>query len=92
MLLAERFKQTRAVVTVAGNLDPDRWVAQHGYSPLVGSLNPARRPPLPSHILQLHFVGGRDRNVPRDLLAFVELGQVDEEQFVEAALADQLGG
>ena len=36
----------------------------HGYSPLAGSLNPALMPPLPPTIAQLHYVGGRDRNVP----------------------------
>lgn len=64
MLLAERFEQTRAVVTIAGNLDPDRWAAWHGYSPLKGSLNPAHRPPLPPGIVQLHYAGGHDKNVP----------------------------
>jgi len=67
MLLAERFTQTRAVVTVAGNLDPDRWAAWHGYSPLTGSLNPASRPPLRPDIVQLHFAGGRDEKVPVEL-------------------------
>jgi pimeloyl-ACP methyl ester carboxylesterase len=72
MLLAERFEQTRAVVTIAGNLDPARWAAWHGYTPLGGSLNPARRPPLRDNIVQLHFVGGRDRNVPPDFADFVD--------------------
>jgi pimeloyl-ACP methyl ester carboxylesterase len=72
MLLAERFEQTRAVVTIAGNLDPARWAAWHGYTPLKGSLNPARRPPLRNSIVQLHFVGGRDRNVRPDFANFVE--------------------
>ncbi len=64
MLLAERFPQTRAVLTVAGNLDPDAWTEWHAYSPLTGSLNPAVRPPLPPGIVQLHYAGGRDDNVP----------------------------
>ena len=68
MLLAERFQQTRGVLTVAGNLDPAHWAAGHGYSPLTGSLNPASRPPLPPAIVQLHLVGGRDDNVPADIV------------------------
>jgi len=71
MLLAERFPQTRAVVTVAGNLDIERWAAWHAYGPLQGSLNPAARPPLRSTIAQLHFVGDHDDNVPADLMHFV---------------------
>lgn len=75
MLLAERFPQTRAVLTIAGNLDPPRWAARHGYSPLDGSLNPAARPPLNPAIVQLHLVGGRDKNVPAELVRDVVLQQ-----------------
>jgi len=63
-LLAERIPQTQGLVTIAGNLDTDHWTARHGYSPLRGSLNPARRPDLPPSILQWHFTGARDRNIP----------------------------
>ncbi|HEY8622943.1 MAG TPA: hypothetical protein VIM74_03685, partial [Casimicrobiaceae bacterium] len=52
------------IVTVAANLDTDDWTRIHGYSPLAGSLNPTLMPPLPPTIAQLHYVGGRDRNVP----------------------------
>lgn len=68
MLLAERFQQVRAVITIAGNLNPPRWAAWHNYSPLRGSLNPAARPPLPANMLQWHLSGGRDRNVPTALV------------------------
>jgi pimeloyl-ACP methyl ester carboxylesterase len=64
MLLAERFSRTQAVVTVAGNLDIVAWAKRHDYSPLEGSLNPADRQPLPQVIKQMHYVGGRDTNVP----------------------------
>ena len=63
-LLAEKIIQTRAVVTLAGNLDLTAWAQLHGYSPLEGSLNPAERPPLPEHILQIHYVGSSDDNIP----------------------------
>ena len=64
VLLAERFPATRAVVTIAGNLDIDAWARHHGFSPLAGSLNPAARPPLDPGIVQWHLVGGRDGKVP----------------------------
>lgn len=64
MLVAERVAMVERVVTVAANLDLAAWTAAHGYSPLVSSLDPARRPSLPPHIAQLHYAGGRDRNVP----------------------------
>ena len=64
MLLAERFQQTEAVITVAGNLDIAAWTKRHDYSSLEGSRNPAERAPLPNHVTQIHYVGGRDTNVP----------------------------
>jgi pimeloyl-ACP methyl ester carboxylesterase len=64
MLLAPRFTQTRAIVTIAGNLDPDAWTQHHGYTPLTESLNPTRQKPPPDTISQLHFAGAEDRNIP----------------------------
>jgi dienelactone hydrolase len=64
MLLAERHPRTRAVLTLAGNLDTTAWARHHGYTPLRHSLNPAERPPLPAAILQRHYLGGADRHVP----------------------------
>ena len=70
-LLAPRVPQTRAVITVAGNLDPARWARLHRYSPLQGSLNPADEPPLDSRIRQVHYVGSLDRNVPPSIVRAV---------------------
>jgi hypothetical protein len=64
MLAAERILQTRAVVTLAGNLDLAGWARLHGYSLLEGSLDPAERLPLPEHILQIHYTGRGDNNIP----------------------------
>lgn len=64
VLLAERFAATAAVLTLAANLDIDRWARRHDYSPLQGSLNPVDRPALPAAVLQRHYVGANDRNVP----------------------------
>lgn len=64
MLLAERQPKTETVITVAANLDTERWAAIHRQRPLSGSLNPANRPPLQARIRQMHFAGGRDDNVP----------------------------
>ncbi len=73
MLMAERLPKTETVITVAANLDTERWAEMHKQQPLTGSLNPATRPPLPQRIRQMHFAGGRDDNVPpmlvRDAIA-----------------------
>jgi pimeloyl-ACP methyl ester carboxylesterase len=68
MLLAPRFPETRAVVTVAGNLDVGAWVRRHGVLPLSGSLDPAREPPLPARIVQRHWAGAVDPEVPPDMI------------------------
>jgi dienelactone hydrolase len=68
MLLAERVADVRAVITLAGNLDPDAWTELHDYSRLSASLNPSLQEPLPDGIYQLHMVGDRDRVVPRTLI------------------------
>lgn len=81
MLLAERFEETRAVLTVAGNLDPAAWATRHGYSPLSGSLNPTWRAPLPPYIVQLHFIGDRDQNIS-PLLVYSAVSRQPRAEFV----------
>lgn len=71
MLLAERMRYIHAVVTIAANLDVAAWTRHHGYTPLIGSLDPAQRPPLNSDIAQLHLAGARDRNIPPHLVRAV---------------------
>lgn len=67
LLLVERFDTTRAVLTLAGNLDTEAWVDYHGYWPLADSLNPAKRSGLRPGIVERHYVGLRDREVPMKL-------------------------
>jgi len=68
VLLAPRFPESRAVITVAANLDTDAWTDRARVPPLKDSLNPARQPPLPDHIVQMHYAGGRDDVVPVDVV------------------------
>jgi alpha/beta hydrolase family protein len=68
-LVASRVPQASAVVTIAANLDIDAWTTLHAYTRLAGSLNPALQPPLASAVREIHFVGGRDDNVPPSIAA-----------------------
>ncbi len=68
ILLASRFPDTIAVVSLAGNLDTERWTEYHRYSTLSGSLNPARLAPLPMSVKEMHFVGKNDTNVLPDFV------------------------
>jgi len=67
MLLAERVPETAAVVTAAANLDIDAWAESRGARPFIGSLNPARQPPLSASVVQRHYAGGRDEIVPPEV-------------------------
>lgn len=64
MLIAQQREDVLAVVTIAANLDTERWNEHHNYSQLSGSLNPADQPALPSQVKQLHLFAGKDRNTP----------------------------
>jgi len=69
VLLAARITDVTRVVAIAPTLDIAAWCALHGYTPLLGSLNPAELR-LPAHGLQvLYLVGSADTNTPP---AFVE--------------------
>ena len=67
-LLASHIPQTTTVVTIGANLDTEAWTKLHGYDPMLGSLDPAREPPLPASITHVAFVGDRDENVPPSIV------------------------
>ena len=67
MLLAQRVPETAAVVTAAANLDIDAWAVSRGARPFIGSLNPARQPPLSADVVQRHYAGARDEIVPPEV-------------------------
>ena len=77
MLLAERIDNVQGVITLAANLDIEKWALFHGYSPLEGSLNPALRPPLSAKIKQRHYVAEDDRNIQAQWLDSVINRQPD---------------
>ena len=64
LLMAPHLEGVVQVITIAANLDTDAWAEYHGYSPLSGSLNPARQAPLDEGIRQLHLIGDQDARVP----------------------------
>ncbi|MCB1958548.1 MAG: hypothetical protein KDG55_22975 [Rhodocyclaceae bacterium] len=67
-LMAPRFAETVAIVTLAANLDVGAWTRLHGYSPLTGSLDPIHSPALPANWLQWHLAGERDTAVPPSIV------------------------
>ncbi len=69
MLMARQLPQTRALVTIAANLDIVTWAQMHGYTPLTGSLNPAHDVNHTATFYQLHLAGAEDREVPYQIIA-----------------------
>jgi hypothetical protein len=63
-LVAARRDDVVRLITVAGNLDPQKWTQQLNVSSLTGSLNPADYWEKLVNIPQLHLVGGNDSSVP----------------------------
>lgn len=77
MLLADQRADVLAVVTLAANLDHQKWAEMLEYSPLVGSLNPAELEPMPEEILRWHYAAGRDRHVPAEVVKAVAQNDPD---------------
>lgn len=53
-----------SLITVAGNLDIQKWVDIHHISPLYDSLNPKRYASDLENIPQYHYIGKNDRIIP----------------------------
>jgi alpha-beta hydrolase superfamily lysophospholipase len=66
LLVADRVPEVTRVVTLAANLDTEKWTARHGYLPLSSSINPAQQPTWRSDLIQIHLTGAQDHNVPPD--------------------------
>lgn len=55
------------LITVAGNLDTDKWVQIHDIATLSGSLNPADFTSRLEHISQIHLIGKQDTVIPKEV-------------------------
>lgn len=64
LLVASQRKDIRAIVSVAGNINPHLWVEVLGLESLTGSLDPRQAIPLLQSIPQVYFIGGKDRVLP----------------------------
>lgn len=68
MLLAAKRKDIAAVITVAANLNHNKWTQYFGYLPLSGSLNPPHSDQLIHLQQQWHLIAGNDKVIPESLL------------------------
>lgn len=68
VLVASRLPRVETVVTLSGNLDPDRWTELHNYSPLVESQSPLDAF-LPQEVSEWHLIGADDDVVPPEAVS-----------------------
>ena len=72
-LLSAKRQDVIQLITVAAILDIDHWVRQENLTPLYGSLNPADAWKKLISIPQIHWVGGKDEVVSKDVaFAYVQ--------------------
>jgi pimeloyl-ACP methyl ester carboxylesterase len=61
-LIAKRMAKVTAVVTLAGNLQPQAWITYHGYSPLADTENPIDMIS-PARLREFHFAASEDSEI-----------------------------
>lgn len=66
-LLASKRDDIKNLLTIAGNLDIEKWVKLHKISPLEGSLNPSDFTSSLEFTKQYHLIGKDDTVVPKDI-------------------------
>lgn len=66
-LLASKRDDIKNLVTIAGNLDIDKWTKLHNISPLEGSLNPSEITSSLELTKQFHLIGKIDDVVPKEV-------------------------
>ncbi|OQY11611.1 MAG: hypothetical protein B6I31_04600 [Desulfobacteraceae bacterium 4572_19] len=68
VLIAARRDDVVKIITVSANLDHVKWTQLHKITPLYGSLNASDFAQKVQGIDQVHFVGGDDDNVSKDVI------------------------
>ncbi len=66
-LIAARRDDVATLKTIAGNLDIAMHSTIHDVSPIDGSLNPIDVAPYLGALKQVHYVGGKDKNIPKEI-------------------------
>jgi dienelactone hydrolase len=66
-LLASKRDDINMIITIAGNLNIDKWTSMHNISKLEGSLNPSDYTKELENIEQYHLIGKQDDIVPKDV-------------------------
>ncbi len=66
-IVTSKNKDVKRLITIAGNLDIDKWTKIHKVSKLENSLNPIDYVAGLENIEQFHLIGERDKIIPKDI-------------------------
>ncbi|NCB12030.1 MAG: alpha/beta hydrolase [Erysipelotrichia bacterium] len=66
-LLSAQRDDIKRFITIAGNLDIEKWTTFHNISKLTGSLNPADFTKSLENIEQYHLIGNNDKIITKDI-------------------------
>ena len=66
-LLASKKDDIKMLITIAGNLDTDKWTSYHKITKLDGSLNPSSYSNKLKNIKQYHLIGEKDGIIPQEI-------------------------
>lgn len=68
VLIASSRNDVINLLTIAANLNHEKWTRRFDYIPLDGSLNPINYFPLPNNIKRWHLIAKKDKTIPADIL------------------------
>ena len=85
VLIASQRQDVAGIMTIAGNLDTETWVSLYGLEPLTGSLNPASVATHLSSTPQVHFIGGKDEVISKNVTeSFLQkMGSPNQAKIIE---------
>jgi hypothetical protein len=87
-ILASKREDISMLISIAGNLDIDRWTSLHKLSKLEGSLNPADYTKNLENIKQYHFIGNNDDIIPKEIFLSY-LSKFDKKNKIDYGFFDE---
>ena len=85
LLMANRMQKVSKIISLAGNLDPEGWAKWHGFSPLIGSLNPSKEPKTQDYD-ELHLLAEEDEMIPLEWAKGIALAREKSQVIVWASM------
>lgn len=85
LLVANGRDDVKSIITIAGNLDIEKWVKIQNILPLNGSLNPADFSKNLENIKQHHLIGSNDKIIPKEIF-FSYQSRFENKEFISYSI------